>query len=106
MEKFLRVMREVERHPHVLHLPAPHIWQVSPLPQTTDASSSKLRNSELVVTLDVHVRPDLADDDALNLSRWVWERCIQALGVPGALEHARQGAEDVGAQVTVGIVRG
>ncbi|KAH8833704.1 hypothetical protein DL96DRAFT_1578087 [Flagelloscypha sp. PMI_526] len=104
MEKFLRVMREVERHPHVLHLPAPHIWQVSPLP--ADGTSKLAQSSELVVTMDLHVRPDLSDDDALNLSRWVWERCIQALGVPGALDHARQGAEDVGAQVTVGIVRG
>lgn len=104
MEKFLRVMRDVERHPHILHLPAPHIWQVSPL--AVEGASRISHNSELVVTLELHVRPELSDEDALDLTRWVWERCMQALGVPGALNLARQGEEDVGAQITVGVVRG
>ncbi|KAG6874642.1 hypothetical protein C0992_007138 [Termitomyces sp. T32_za158] len=29
-EAFLRAMRKVERHPQVLHLPKPHIWQLTP----------------------------------------------------------------------------
>ncbi|KAH7883113.1 hypothetical protein F5I97DRAFT_1831931 [Phlebopus sp. FC_14] len=28
MEAFWKVVREIERHEHVLHLPAPHVWQV------------------------------------------------------------------------------
>ncbi|KAG6329964.1 hypothetical protein ID866_9123 [Astraeus odoratus] len=28
MEAFWRVVREIERHEHVVHLPAPHVWQV------------------------------------------------------------------------------
>jgi len=30
MEALLRTMKEIERHPHVLPLPAPHVWQLSP----------------------------------------------------------------------------
>ncbi|KAG8761331.1 hypothetical protein FRC14_004736 [Serendipita sp. 396] len=30
MEALLRAMKEIERHPQVLHLPAPHVWQLSP----------------------------------------------------------------------------
>jgi len=30
MEAFLRTMKDVERQPQVLHLPAPHIWQLTP----------------------------------------------------------------------------
>ncbi len=82
MEAFLRAMREVERHPQVLHLPAPHIWQLTP--------TSK--GGTLVVTMELHVRPDLGDDEVLSLTKWTWERCTNALG--GERE------------VTVGVVRG
>ena len=37
MEAFLRAMREIERHPQVLHLPAPHIWQLTPSLAVSDA---------------------------------------------------------------------
>ncbi|KAI6161850.1 hypothetical protein EDD17DRAFT_1583172 [Pisolithus thermaeus] len=30
MEAFWRAIREIERHEHVVHLPAPHVWQVIP----------------------------------------------------------------------------
>ncbi|KAI6020290.1 hypothetical protein BKA83DRAFT_4298838 [Pisolithus microcarpus] len=30
MEAFWRAVREIERHEHVVHLPAPHVWQVIP----------------------------------------------------------------------------
>ncbi|KAG8216182.1 hypothetical protein J3R82DRAFT_8205 [Butyriboletus roseoflavus] len=33
METFWRVVREIERHEHVVHLPAPHVWQVLPAGQ-------------------------------------------------------------------------
>ncbi|KAK0205327.1 hypothetical protein DFS33DRAFT_758617 [Desarmillaria ectypa] len=82
MEAFLRAMREVERHPQVLHLPAPHMWQLTP--------TSK--GGTLVVTMELHVRPDLGDDEVLSLTKWTWERCTNALG--GERE------------VTVGVVRG
>ncbi|KAF7320810.1 hypothetical protein HMN09_00167400 [Mycena chlorophos] len=54
MEAFLRAMRDVERHPQVLHLPAPHIWQLA-----ASASDEKQRIDELVVTVELHVSPTL-----------------------------------------------
>ncbi|KAK1225541.1 hypothetical protein PQX77_011511 [Marasmius sp. AFHP31] len=96
MEAFLRVMREIERHPNVLHLPPPHIWQLTPTPP----NPSRFETSSLVATLELHVRKDLSDDDVLALTKWAWERCTGALGVRG--DHDEGGRADV----TVGVVRG
>lgn len=93
MEAFLRAMREVERHPQVLHLPAPHIWQLTPSPQDFVPGKGRGEGEALVVTLELHVTGNLGDDDVLKLTKWARERCVGALG--------REEAE-----VTVGIVRG
>ncbi|KAF8147262.1 hypothetical protein B0H34DRAFT_343292 [Crassisporium funariophilum] len=108
MEAFLRAMREVERHPQVLHLPAPHIWQLTPSPATAISSSSpttkaNMPSESLVVTLELHVKEDLADDDVLKLTKWAWERCVGALG---SLKDFREVGEVGGPEVTVGVVRG
>lgn len=96
MESFLRAMREVERNPQVLHLPAPHIWQLTP--STTTGSGG------YVVTMELHVRADLGDDDVLRLTRWAWEKC------DGALRNSKretwEGEEMEKTEVTVGVVRG
>jgi len=100
MENFLRAMREIERHPLVLHLPAPHIWQLTPAHlglgrMDAGAGTAKGRQDEhLVVSLELHVREDLADDDALSLTKWAWERCANA------------GGKGTGVEVTVGVVKG
>jgi len=75
----------------VLHLPAPHIWQLTP------AHGGRCTGQGLVVTLEVHVRRDLLDGEVLELTRWVWERCVRVLG-------EGPGGRDV--EVTVGVVRG
>ncbi|KAF8879807.1 hypothetical protein BD779DRAFT_1612849 [Infundibulicybe gibba] len=62
-------------HPQILHLPAPHIWQLTPSPGTSE---------DLVVTLELHVKDDLCDDDVLKLTRWAWERCVGALEGPAS----------------------
>ncbi|KAJ3907634.1 hypothetical protein F5879DRAFT_795325 [Lentinula edodes] len=106
MEAFLRAMKDVERHPQVLHLPAPHIWQFTPTPAVLSRSSGNTYNAKsftttsstpehLVVTLELHVRRDLSDEDVLKLTRWAWEKCVGAL--TGGM---------VKADVTVGVVRG
>ncbi|KAJ7256539.1 hypothetical protein B0H12DRAFT_1112509 [Mycena haematopus] len=100
MEAFLRAMRDVERHPQVLHLPAPHIWQLATAGEKGGAGVGKEEDA-LVVTLELHVRASLPDDDVLALTRWVRERVAGALGVGGDKQGSRQEAE-----VTVGIVRG
>jgi Co/Zn/Cd efflux system component len=83
-EAFLRAMRDVERHPQVLHLPAPHVWTLAP--------------QRLVATLELHV-PQATDDEGVRaLSRWARERVL------GALAAGRR--EDVTVEVTVGVVRG
>ncbi|EIN14641.1 hypothetical protein PUNSTDRAFT_96639 [Punctularia strigosozonata HHB-11173 SS5] len=101
MEAFLRAMREVERHPKVLHLPAPHIWQLTPSlsrqPCSKDAGSTA---QSLVVTLELHVRRDMDDADVLELTRWAHERCKTALRI------GRGRDADVEPEVTVGVVRG
>ena len=122
MEAFLRAMREVcpllrhalsyltcgsqiERHPHVLHLPAPHIWQLTPYLSRPQYSRSLPAwdgpAQSLVVTIELHVAKDLHDDDVLKLTSWAWERCRTALryGSGG-------GGGDGEAEITVGIVRG
>ncbi|KAJ7438447.1 hypothetical protein FB451DRAFT_1378185 [Mycena latifolia] len=95
MEAFLRAMRDVERHPQVLHLPAPHIWQLAPADVGREADKGE--RDALVVTLELHVRKALPDDDVLALTRWTRERCVAALGLSGTGEAA---------EVAIGIVRG
>jgi len=84
MESILRVMREIERHPLVLHLPAPHMWQLTP--STVGASASTLSTKPLaasstgagdvlVIALELHVRRDTDDGELLTLTRWAYERC-------------------------------
>ncbi|KAJ7085737.1 hypothetical protein B0H15DRAFT_846174 [Mycena belliarum] len=92
MEAFLRAMRDVERHPQVLHLPAPHIWQLAPADGQRDADKDE--RHALVVTLELHVSGALPDDDVLALTRWTRERCVASLGGGGE------------AEVAVGVVRG
>lgn len=91
MESFLRAMKEIERHPQVLHLPPPHIWQLTP------STPSK---QTLVVTLELHVRKDMDDQDVLKLTKWAWERCVTAMG------FARGAAKVIMPEVTIGIVKG
>jgi hypothetical protein len=72
-----------------------------------------------VVTLELHVREDMGDDDVLALTRWAWERCVGALasgsgsgsagsrlGKKGGGGNAGVGMGGVGPEVTIGIVRG
>lgn len=79
----------------MLHLPPPHIWQLT---------SSIPSKQSLVVTLELHVRKDMDDDDVLKLTKWAWERCISGLGFGRGAGKLPEGA---GApEVTVGIVKG
>jgi len=103
---------QVERHPQVLHLPAPHIWQLTPSlassslhPSGSALASPKSRvpSESLVITLELHVREDLGDDDVLTLTKWAWERCVSALW---SLKDFREMGEEGGPEVTVGVVRG
>ncbi|KAI0342345.1 hypothetical protein BDW22DRAFT_1413597 [Trametopsis cervina] len=105
MEAFLRAMREIERHDQVMHLPAPHIWQLTPY----FSRPEPLRNLDifdgpaqsLIVTLEMHVRPTLSDSEVLKLTAWAWDRCKTAL---------KHGTHDGGgegeAEITIGVVRG
>ncbi|EJD01807.1 uncharacterized protein FOMMEDRAFT_20574 [Fomitiporia mediterranea MF3/22] len=114
MEAFLRVMREIERHPLVLHLPAPHIWQLTPSVTSLPPSSSFSTKSQmhdissldaLVVTLELHVRRDTDDGELLTLTRWAHDRCRIALGLGvGAKDRGNDGED--GAEITIGIVKG
>ncbi|KAH8112769.1 hypothetical protein DFH11DRAFT_1511147 [Phellopilus nigrolimitatus] len=106
MEAFLRVMREIERHPLVLHLPAPHMWQLTPFPVSSSPSSTSAAKQSgdadaLVVTVELHVRRDTDDGELVALTRWAHERCRLALGL-GAGAKGR----DDGAEITIGLVKG
>ena len=78
----------------MLHLPPPHVWQLTP---------STATKQTLVVTLELHVRKDLDDDDVLKLSKWAWDRCACGLR-PG--RNALRLPEGVVPEVTIGIVKG
>ncbi|KAF5366140.1 hypothetical protein D9757_010951 [Collybiopsis confluens] len=118
MEAFLRTMKDIERHPQVLHLPAPHIWQFTPTPAVSSSSIPSLSSSsssgkmspttpeQLVVTLELHVRRDLADDDVLLLTRWAWEKCAGALTMGAKGDAAATRVNTIQADVTIGVVRG
>jgi hypothetical protein len=97
-------MRELERHPSVLHLPAPHIWMLKPdalrsSPGTVSAQEAEGEGEvDLVVTLELHVRAHAGDDEILELTKWASGRCASALQGPGGMWGK--------AEVTVGVVRG
>lgn len=108
MEAFLRTMREIERHPLVLHLPAPHLWQLTPS-SSIGFSSLKFKGDmtdatdSLVVTLELHVRRDTDDGELVTLTRWAHERCRLALGL-GKDNHSGTGKDET--EITIGIVKG
>ncbi|EKM56625.1 uncharacterized protein PHACADRAFT_207827 [Phanerochaete carnosa HHB-10118-sp] len=105
MEAFLRAMREIERHSNVLHLPAPHFWQLTPHLSRPSYIPSLVKwdgpAQSLVVTLELHVPRDLTDDDLLKLTAWASERCKTALRY-----GSREGGGEGEADVTIGVVRG
>ncbi|KAF8889747.1 hypothetical protein CPB84DRAFT_1785318 [Gymnopilus junonius] len=109
MEAFLRAMRSY----------------ASPLPLSSSASSKSSSSlpsasASLVITLELHVREGLGDEDVLKLTRWAWERCVSAIisGYGGAggggtggsvnLRDVKEMGEDGPGvpEVTVGVVRG
>ncbi|TFK28241.1 hypothetical protein FA15DRAFT_584654 [Coprinopsis marcescibilis] len=100
IESFLRAMREIERHPHVVHLSAPHVWQLT---ASTAALQHTSTSAATISPIEVHVRKDLGDDDVLALTKWVWERCVNALG---GYKEFREVGEVGGPEITVGVVRG
>lgn len=57
-----------------------------------------------MVTLELHVREDMGDDDVLKLTKWAWERCVGALGGGAGGKGLQTGSG--GPEVTVGVVRG
>jgi len=99
-------MREIERHPQVLHLPAPHFWQLTPTLLNPDGYGARHFKSlgptqRLVTTIDLHVEKDLSDEDCKKLTKWAWERCMSAFRL-----GMGDGAGECEALVNVGIVRG
>ncbi|KAG8745434.1 hypothetical protein FRC12_014543 [Ceratobasidium sp. 428] len=83
IEGFLRVMRELERHPQIMHLPAPRLWRLTPT------------SGALVATVELHVRRGTDDAAVLALTRYAYERCIAVVGRGGGP-----------GSVTVSVVRG
>ncbi|KAK2462557.1 hypothetical protein APHAL10511_005527 [Amanita phalloides] len=117
MEMFLRAMKEVERHPQVVHLPPPHIWQLAAAGLEYPGgggNGEKMQDGgrtpmeRLVVTVELHVRREMGDEEVLRLTRWAWERCMLALGGGVRWEEKWSGAvgRGEGPEVTVGVVRG
>ena len=64
---------------------------ISPFPDSAGKGKKGITpGNGIVVTMELHVRQDLADDDVLELTKWAWERCVNALhfgtGGGGVLE--------------------
>ncbi|KEI38122.1 uncharacterized protein L969DRAFT_89367 [Mixia osmundae IAM 14324] len=91
MAALKRGVREVESHPLVVHVPPPHIWQLTPHPRTApNARKSKIYGraslpspsdgaSIIIVTLEIHVRMDASDSDILDLTQMARQKCSPAL---------------------------
>ena len=60
----------------------------------------------LVVTLELHVRKDLKDGELIELTRWAWERCDEALRFGEGSPPSTDVEGPIEAEVTVGVVRG
>lgn len=95
----IRSLCQIERHPLVLHLPAPHMWELTPSPVANDFSDPA--SNKLVVTIELHVRKDLDDNEVISLTRWAHDRVRLALNL-----GSRSKDHDESSEVTVGIVRG
>ncbi|KAI6041612.1 hypothetical protein EDC04DRAFT_2667224 [Pisolithus marmoratus] len=54
MEAFWRAVREIERHEHVVQLPAPHVWQVIPNGQPRSVECSVRPHRHTVSTNHMH----------------------------------------------------
>lgn len=85
------LLEQIERHPDVIHLPAPHFWQLTlPRGQVTSPTASVhpsgqgliVSEAELVTTIELHVRKDLSDAGILSLTKWASDKCSVALGRP------------------------
>jgi len=68
METFWRVVREIERHEHVVSLPAPHVWQVCPLGQTSFGLGGQAQAQRPSSSSSSLSRPTLSPSDAVSLS--------------------------------------
>jgi len=68
METFWRVVREIERHEHVLSLPAPHVWQVCPLGQASFGLGGQTQAQRPSSSSPSLPRPTLSPSDAFSLS--------------------------------------
>jgi len=130
MEAFWHVMREIERHEHVVSLPAPHVWQVCPPGQSTLGSGDETRRRQgyslshpalsscdsmlflsdsrtsspppqLTITLSPHVAPSVTKEEVLKLTRWASERVRGVFVTDG--QRCVSGVE---VEVCVGILRG
>ncbi|KAI6111651.1 hypothetical protein EDD16DRAFT_1607300 [Pisolithus croceorrhizus] len=119
IEAFWRAVREIERHEHVVHLPAPHVWQVIPpgQPRSVECSVRPRRHTitgnhialspTLIITLSPVVRKDLPDLEVLALTQWASSRVYGAFGYgSGTLGTNDRRSEISGVEVTVGVVRG
>ncbi|CAL1709761.1 unnamed protein product [Somion occarium] len=106
MEAFLRAMREIERHPKVLHVPPPHIWQLTPPLQRPSGYGARHPKAlgpaqRIVVTMELHTSSSITDQELLELTQWAQGRCMNAL-------RFGMGEGDGGeceAEVGVGIIR-
>ncbi|KAF8688666.1 hypothetical protein RHS03_09527, partial [Rhizoctonia solani] len=70
LEGLDRVVRELERHPHVSRPPVPKVWQLTP-------------GSALVATMELPIRRGVDDTEVLALTRYAYERCVAVVGRGG-----------------------
>ena len=97
---------QIERHEKVLHVPPPHIWQLTPPLQRPSGYGARHPKAlgpaqRLVVTMELHTPGDLCDQELFELTKWAHDRCMNAL-------RFGMGEGDGGeceAEVGVGVVR-
>ncbi|ELU35963.1 hypothetical protein AG1IA_10007 [Rhizoctonia solani AG-1 IA] len=70
LEGLDRVVRELERHPHISRPPVPKVWQLTP-------------GSALVATMELPIRRGVDDTEVLALTRYAYERCVAVVGRGG-----------------------
>ena len=112
-----RASAQVENHPLVVSIAAPHIWQLTASPHSPPSSSSSdpyrrrstndAAGSSLVATLQIKVKHDASDEQILQITQFARERCAPGMKWGTISQSPETGGAEMGGlgDLTVSVTR-